>query len=137
MNFEKEQEVSRKRYSEKLAESNKLLDVPNNLVGEERVAWEYIANILVSGTTYIKTVADIELIKQYTQFKIMRDRAWIEWNKNPERYIRIVTGIDKDGKTPKIVIKENEHYKIFHDCSKLIEKLMDDLKLTPKARANR
>jgi len=79
-------------------------------------------------------MADAELIRQYVQVKIMRDRAWIEWNKKPERYVRIVTGICADGKTPKVIIKENEHYAILNDCNKQMEKLLTDFKLTPQAR---
>lgn len=63
------------------------------------------------------------------------DHAWTEWNKRPEKYIRIITGICSDGKTPKVVIKENEHYKIFSDCNKRLEKLLTELKLTPNARS--
>lgn len=135
--WEQEQKRAREEYAKKLAESNKLLDAPDSLSAEERTAWDYIVNMLKSGGNYIKTHADVELVTQYTQVKVMRDRAWIEWNKNPERYIRIVTGASADGKTPKITLKENEHYKILNDCNKKMEKLLDDLKLTPKARTRR
>lgn len=65
---------------------------------------------------------------------MMRDRAWREYNKNSERYIRIVTGICSDGKTPKVIVKENEHYKTLIDCNKQFEKILKDLRLTPEAR---
>ena len=64
----------------------------------------------------------------------MRDRAWREYNKNPDRYIRIVTGICSDDKTPKVMVKENEHYKTLVDCNKQLEKILKDLRLTPEAR---
>ena len=64
----------------------------------------------------------------------MRDRAWREYNKNPDRYIRIVTGICSDGKTPKVMVKENEHYKTLIDSNKQLEKILKDLRLTPEAR---
>ena len=72
--------------------------------------------------------------RHYVQLKLMRDRAWVEWNKKPERYIRIVTGLCADGTTPKVMVKENEHYVILKDCNKQLEKLLTDFKLTPKAR---
>lgn len=67
----------------------------------------------------------------------MRDRAWREYNKKPDRYIRIVTGICNDGKTPKVLVKENEHYKTLIDCNKRLECILQDLKLTPKIRTKR
>lgn len=117
-----------------LEESYKLIEPPDELTDEERIAWEQFINILKNGTRYKKTLADAELIRQYVQHKVMRDRAWREWNKKPERYIRIVTGICSDGTTPKIVVKENEYYRTLNDCNKHIEKLLNDLKLTPKTR---
>lgn len=113
---------------------NKLIEAPHDLTEEERNAWQHIYNILVQSTRYRKTMADAELIRQYVQVKILRDRAWLQWNQKPERYIRMVTGICADGKTPKVVVKENEHYAILTDCNKQLEKLMTDFKLTPKAR---
>lgn len=133
--FEKELKEQQERHRIALAESNKLLEPPADLTDEERAAWEYIATILTEGTSYIKKPADAELVRQYVQFKLMRDHAWTEWNKRPEKYIRIVTGICSDGKTPKVVIKENEHYKIFSDCNKRLEKLLTELKLTPNTRS--
>lgn len=122
------------RYLSPLEESYKLIEPPENLSEEEKEAWSYFVGVLKNGTRYKKTLADVELIRQFVQHKIMRDKAWQEWLKKPERYIRIVTGICTDGTTPKIVVKENEHYKILNDCNKYIEKLWRDLKLTPEAR---
>ena len=115
-------------------ESYKLVTPPENLSEEEKEAWEYFVNVLKNGTRYKKTLADAELIRQFVQHKVMRDRAWQEWSKKPERYIRIVTGICADGATPKIVVKENEYYRTLNDCNRHIEKLWNDLKLTPKDR---
>jgi len=112
---------------------NKLIEAPQDLSEEERSAWNHIYNILVQSTRYRKTLADAELIRHYMQVKLMRDRAWAQWNQKPERYIRIVTGLCADGTTPKVVVKENEHYAILTDCNKQLEKLMTDFKLTPKA----
>ena len=117
-----------------LEESYKLIAPPDDLTSEEKEAWEYFVSILKNGTRYKKALADAELIRQFVQHKVMRDRAWQEWNKKPERYIRIVTGICADGTTPKIVVKENEYYRTLNDCNKHLEKLLTDLKLTPKTR---
>jgi hypothetical protein len=113
---------------------NKLIEPPENLSAEELFAWTDIYQMLVDGTSYRKRAADVELVRQYVQVKIMRDRAWVEWNKKPERYVRIVTGICSDGITPKVVIKENEHYSILKDCNKQLENLLIEFKLTPKTR---
>lgn len=117
-----------------LEESYRWIEPPDDLTEEERKAWEAFLSILKNGTRYKKTQADAELIRQYVQHKVMRDRAWKEWMRQPERYIRIVTGLCSDGVTPKIVVKENEHYRILQDCNRYIEKLWNDLKLTPAAR---
>lgn len=117
-----------------LEASYKLIEPPEDLNTVEKEAWEYFVSLLRNGTRYKKTLADVELIRQFVQYKVMRDRAWQEWSKKPERYIRIVTGICSDGTTPKIVVKENEYYRILNDCNKYIEKIWSDLKLTPKAR---
>lgn len=117
-----------------LEESYELVKPPNDLTEEEKAAWNHFIDILRNGTRYKKTLADAELIRQYVQHKVMRDKAWLEWNKKPERYIRIVTGICTDGNTPKIIVKENEYYRTLNDCNKHIEKLLSDLKLTPKTR---
>jgi len=113
---------------------NKLIEPPGNLTEEELSAWNHIYQILVDGTYYTKKAADAELVRQYVQVKIMRDRAWTEWNKKPERYVRIVTGICADGTTPKVVIKDNEHYVILKDCNKQLENLLIEFKLTPRMR---
>ncbi len=118
-----------------LEESYKYVEPPEGLSEEERAAWIYLVDMLKSSTRYKKTPADAELIRQFVQHKVMRDKAWAKWQEKPERYIRIVTGICNDGTTPKIVVKENEHYRILNDCNRYIEKLLNDLKLTPLARS--
>lgn len=127
------EEISRKR-NEEVAKSGELLKPPIGLSEEERTVWVEISQLIISSTSYKKTMADVELVRQYVQTKIMRDRAWLEYNKNPERYMRIVTGICSDGRTPKVLVKENEHYKTWSDCNKHLEKLLTDLRLTPNAR---
>ena len=73
--------------------NNEILKIPSYLTDEEKKAYEKIAGSLKDSIKYRLSHSDTELIWQYCQIKIMRDRAWIEYNKNPERYIRIVTGI--------------------------------------------
>ena len=117
--------------------NNKILVVPECLNEYEKTTYEEILKSLKESIKYKLTHTDIELIWQYCLIKIMRDRAWREYNKNPDRYIRIVTGICSDGKTPKVMVKENEHYKTLIDCNKQLEKILKDLRLTPEARAKR
>lgn len=117
--------------------NNKILVVPESLNENEKIIYEEILKSLKESIKYKLTHTDIELIWQYCLIKIMRDRAWREYNKNPDRYIRIVTGICSDGKTPKVMVKENEHYKTLIDCNKQLEKILKDLRLTPDARVKR
>lgn len=114
--------------------NNKILQVPIFLNQEEKEIYESIVKTLKESIKYRLTQTDAELVWQYCQTKIMRDRAWREYNKNPDRYIRIVTGICNDGKTPKVMVKENEHYKTLIDCNKQLEKILKDSRLTPEAR---
>jgi len=131
---EQEYERAERERLERERERNRLIEPPEDLTEEEKQAWDHIYQILLSGTNYRKTMADAELIRHYVQVKLMRDRAWVEWNKKPERYIRIVTGLCADGTTPKVMVKENEHYVILNNCNKQLQKLLADFKLTPKAR---
>ena len=111
-----------------------ILQVPQNLSDEEKLVYEEIVNDLKKNINFRLTHSDAELVWQYCQLKIMRDKAWREYNKNTDRYIRIVTGICSDGKTPKVMVKENEHYRTLIDCNKQLEKILKDLRLTPDAR---
>ena len=117
--------------------NNEILQIPNYLTDEEKKVYEEIVGSLKESIKYRLSHSDVELIWQYCQIKIMRDRAWKGYNKNPERYIRIVTGICSDGKTPKVMVKENEHYKTLIDCNKQLEKILKDLRLTPEARVKK
>ena len=117
--------------------NNEILQIPSYLTDEEKVAYGEIVQTLKDSIKYRLSSTDAELIWQYCQIKIMRDRAWREYNKNPDRYIRIVTGICSDGKTPKVMVKENEHYKTLINCNKQLEKILKDLRLTPEARAKK
>jgi len=126
-----------KSEQERIAINNEILQIPRYLSAEEKIAYESIVNQLKTSIKYRLTESDIELIWQYCQLKVMRDRAWKKWNENPERYTRIVTGICSDGKTPKVMVKENEHYKTLLDCNKHLEKILKDLRLTPEIRSKR
>lgn len=117
--------------------NNEILQIPSYLTDEEKIIYGEIVRTLKGSIKYRLSSTDTELIWQYCQIKIMRDRAWREYNKNPDRYIRIVTGICSDGKTPKVMVKENEHYKTLIDCNKHLEKILKDLRLTPEMRIKR
>ena len=136
--WQKEMFENNKRIIKEIDENNnEILQIPDYLTNEEKEAYKKIVISLKESIKYRLSHSDTELIWQYCQIKIMRDRAWREYNKNPERYIRIVTGICSDGKTPKVMVKENEHYKTLIDCNKQLEKILKDLRLTPEARRKR
>lgn len=123
-----------KRQIEIKQHNDEVLQIPNNLTNEEKQEYEQIVEDFKQEISYRLSKVDVELIWQYCQLKVMRNRAWREYSKNPDRYIRIVTGMSSDGKTPKVMVKENEHYKTLIDCNKHIEKILKDLRLTPEMR---
>ena len=128
----KENAIKRKLEIEQY--NNEVLQIPHNLTKEEKQEYEQIVADFKKEIKYMLSKTDIELIWQYCQLRIMRNRAWREYNKEPTRYTRIVTGICSDGKTPKVMVKDNEHYKTLMDCNKQLEKILKDLKLTPSMR---
>ncbi len=119
---------------ERIVNNEAILQLPKGLSKDEKTAYSEIVETLKQSIKYKLTNIDTELIWQYCQMKVIRDRAWKEYNKNPERYIRIVTGICGDGVTPKVMVKENEHYKTLQDCNRHLEKILRDLRLTPDMR---
>lgn len=133
-----EMEINNKRSREETERINsQILQPPANLSKSEQKEYLQILETFKSSIQYRLSPTDGELIYQYCQLKIMRDKALKTYLQNPERYIRIVTGLSSDGKTPKVTIKENEHYKTFQDCNKQLEKILKDLRLTPEARAKK
>ena len=125
-------EQNKKAMKETARINDEVLQIPEFLSDEEKAAYAEIVATLKRSIKYRLSSTDAELIWQYCQIKIMRDRAWKEYNKKPDRYIRIVTGICSDGKTPKVMVKENEHYKTLQDCNKHLEKILKDLRLRQK-----
>ena len=114
--------------------NDEILTIPSGLTDEEKTAYEEIVISLKSSIRYKLSQTDCELIWQYCQIKIMRDKAWRDYCQNPDRYIRIVTGICSDGKTPKVMFKENDNYKTLTECNKQLERILKDLRLTPDMR---
>lgn len=132
----KEMQENYLRKQKETAEINeKILQIPEGLTSQEEKAYREIITTLKESISYRLSPTDTELIWQYCQIKVIRDRAWKEYNKNPDRYVRIVTGICSDGKTPKVMVKENEHYKTLQDCNKHLERILKDLRLTPDIRS--
>ena len=107
---------------------------PLDLSEAEKIVWLEITEVLRELKTSKISDADYEILRQYCQLTITRNRAWEEYNKKPERYTKIVTGICADGKTPKIVLKDNEHYKTWLECNKHLESLLKEMELNPKSR---
>lgn len=138
LNWEKKIKEETKRRQEEMHKHNEayLTPPPNITEDEKHVYMEVLIGFKESINYYLK-LTDKELIWQYCQIKIIRDRAWEAYNKNPDRYVRIVTGICSDGITPKVMIKENEHYKTLIECNKQMEKILKDLKLTPENRSKK
>jgi len=138
MDFEEEnkywKEQNRKIVEDRRKRNEQLLTLPIGLSAAEEKAYREIINLMLSSVDYALTDIDTELIWKFCQLRVMRDRAWKEYNVNPNSYIRIVTGICNDGKTPKVMVKENEHYKTLQDCNKQLEKILKDLRLTPEIR---
>lgn len=97
---------------ERALNNEAILQLPKGLSKEEKAAYSEIVETLKQSIKYKLTNIDTELIWQYCQMKVIRDRAWKEYNKNPERYIRIVTGICSDGVTPKVMVKETSTIKL-------------------------
>ena len=107
---------------------------PPDLGEDERLVWHEITNLIRENSKSKVSDADHELIRQYCQLTVTRNRSWKEYCQKPERYTKIVTGICQDGKTPKIVLKDNEHYKTWLECNKHLELLIKELELDPKSR---
>ena len=107
---------------------------PADLLPEELAVWREITEILKDLRSTKMSDADHELVRQFCQLSVARNRAWQEYNKKPERYTKIVIGICADGKTPKIVLKDNEHYKTWLECCKMLDALLREMELNPKSR---
>ena len=107
---------------------------PNDLSEDERAVWSEIAEILRGIKDSKMSDADHELLRQYCQLVVTRNRAWKEYAAKPERYTKIVTGICSDGKTPKVVLKDNEHYKTWLECNKHLDILLKEMEINPKSR---
>ena len=107
---------------------------PQDLSADEKQVWDDITSLLKESRSSKVSDADYELIRQYCQITVARNRSWHEYKLKPERYTKIVTGICADGRTPKIVIKDNEHYKTWVECNKHLEVLIKELELDPKSR---
>lgn len=107
---------------------------PPDLGDEERLVWLEITRIFKDMGSTKMSDADHELIRQFCQFTVARDRAWKEYRQKPERYTKIVIGISADGKTPRIVLKDSEHYKTWIECNKYLDYLLKEMELNPKSR---
>ena len=133
--WEKEMEKKKMIYDKETELiNNEMLKPPVWLSECEQRIYTEISETIKRGIKYRLSTTDLELVWQYCQLKIVRDRAWREYSVNSERYVRIVTGICSDGKTPKVIVKENEHYKTWIDCKRQLEKILKDLRLTPDSR---
>lgn len=56
--------------------NRKMLEVPRGLTEEEKGAYKKIAMMLLESIHYKLNAVDMELIWQFCQMKVMRNRAW-------------------------------------------------------------
>jgi len=106
---------------------------PADFDEKERTAWEIAASMLRERHAVV-THADLELMRQYARIRVIGDIAYRAWLANPERLTRIITGVAADKVTPKVVLKENEHYTTFMECDKRLQEILEEMELTPKAK---
>ena len=109
-------------------------DPPADLTQSELAVWLDITATLRDLRSTKISDADHELLRQYCQLVVTRNRAWSCFNEKPEFYTRIVTGLESDKKTPKVTIKENEYYKTWLECNKRLDLLMREMELNPRSR---
>jgi hypothetical protein len=133
MNYDAESKKYYEERQKKIAESKERLIVPSDFDDKEKAAWEVAAQMLRERNDFV-THADLELIRQYARIRVIGDVAYKNWLANPERISKIVTGIAADKVTPKVTLKENEHYTTYMECDKRMQEILIELKLTPKAR---
>jgi len=107
---------------------------PADLTEEEAAVWREISEIARSSRTTKVSDADKELLRQFCQLSVLRNYAWAEYIKKPERILKIAVGLSQDKVTPKIVLKENEYYLTWNECNKALVQLLRELELTPKHR---
>lgn len=136
-----EQEVSHKTKAHKEARENSTpiyqsqeFEPPEYLTEKELEVWNWLVKIFRGTYNCMVSDADRDLMVLYCRAKASTDEADAELKKDNRPYILVPLGVDKDGK-PKTTAKPNPNLKKRHDNALLCLKYIDQLGLSPLARA--
>ena len=108
---------------------------PDYLTDKEREVWDWLATIFRGTYNCMVSDADRDLMVLYCRAKVATDEADAELKKDNRAYVLVDSGMtDKDGQ-PKMQVKANPNIKKRHDNALLCLKYIDQLGLSPLARA--
>lgn len=107
---------------------------PEYLTEKELEVWNWLAKIFRGTYNCMVSDADRDLMVLYCRAKVATDEADAELKKDNRAYVLVPLGVDKDGK-PKTTAKANPNLKKRHDNALLCLKYIDQLGLSPLARA--
>lgn len=108
---------------------------PDYLTDKEKEVWDWLATIFRSTYNCMVSDADRDLMVLYCRAKVATDEADAALKKDNRPYILYPMGMfDKDG-NEKMQLKANPNIKKRHDNALLCLKYIDQLGLSPLARA--
>ena len=137
-----EQEVSHKTKAHTEARENSTpiyqsqeFEPPKYLTDKELEVWNWLVKIFRGTYNCMVSDADRDLMVLYCRAKVATDEADAELKKDSRPYILVETGMyDTDGQM-KMQVKANPNLKKRHDNALLCLKYIDQLGLSPLARA--
>lgn len=98
---------------ERINQNNEILKVPEYLSDEEKIVYKSIVNQLQKSIKYCLTESDVELIWQYCQLKVMRDRAWKNGMKILKDTLELLQEFQMMGKLQKLLLKKMNTTKFY------------------------
>lgn len=107
---------------------------PKSLNKKELEVWGFIVNVFRQTRNCQASDADIYLMQMYCRDKVMLDEAAERWRKNPDYWVKLENGVDKNGDV-KYIVKANPNYVIIKDKTASCMKISDQLGLSPLGRA--
>lgn len=107
---------------------------PKTLTPKELEVWNWLVKIFRGTYNCMVSDADRDLMVLYCRAKVATDEADAALKKDDRAYILVPLGIDKNG-NPKTTAKANPNIKKRHDNALLCLKYIDQLGLSPLARA--
>lgn len=107
---------------------------PETLTEKELEVWERLVNIFRDTVNCRMSDADIDIMKLYCRAMVATDEADEELKKDPRAYVIIPLGKDINGNV-KTTAKPNPNIKKRLDNAALCLKLLDQMGLSPLARA--